>query len=95
MTNSYKVGLVFAIILGGWHLVWSILVATGLGQALYDVILWAHMIHLAVTIGPFDLAASITLIVVTTIVGYIIGYVASWVWNTMHRQKFAPRVGGP
>ena len=42
MTNSYKVGLVFAIILGGWHLVWSILVATGLGQALYDVILWAH-----------------------------------------------------
>jgi hypothetical protein len=53
------------------------------------------MIHLAVTIGPFDLAASITLIVVTTIVGYIIGYVASWVWNTMHRQKFAPRVGGP
>ncbi len=95
MSNSNKVGLVFAILLGGWHLVWSILVATGLGQALYDFILWAHMIHLAVTIGPFDLTASITLIVVTTIVGYIVGYVASWLWNTMHRQKFAPRVGGP
>ncbi len=85
MSNSNKVGLVFAILFGGWHLVWSILVATGVGQVLYDFILWAHMIHLAVTIGPFDLTASITLIVVTAILGYVIGYVASLVWNRMHR----------
>ena len=43
------------------------------------------MIHLAVKIGPFDLAASITLIVVTAIFGYLIGYIASSVWNWMHR----------
>ncbi len=85
MGNPNKVGLVFAIVIGGWHFVWSILVATGLGQLLYDFILWAHMIHLAVTIGPFNLVASITLIVVTTIFGYLIGYVASLVWNWMHR----------
>jgi len=59
MSNPNKVGLVFAILLGGWHLVWSLFVATGLGQLLYDFILWAHMIHLAVTIGPFDFTASI------------------------------------
>jgi hypothetical protein len=79
------VGLVFAFLLGGCHLVWSLLVAAGLGQLLYDFILWAHMIHLAVKIGPFDLTASITLIVVTTILGYAIGYIASLVWNRMHR----------
>jgi hypothetical protein len=85
MSNANKVGLVLAILLGGWHLVWSILVATGVGQVLYDFILWAHMIHLAVKIGPFDLTASITLIVVTAIFGYVIGYIASLVWNRMHR----------
>ena len=58
MSNPNKVGLVFAILLGGWHVAWSILVATGLGQTLYNFILWAHMIHLPVKIGPFDLTAS-------------------------------------
>jgi len=91
MSKPNKVGLVFAILLGGWHLVWSILVATGFGQVLYDFILWAHMIHLTVTIGPFDFIASITLIVVTAILGYLIGYIASLLWNKMHQREFAPR----
>jgi len=85
MGSPNKVGLVFAILLGGWHVVWSILVATGLGQILYEFILWAHMIHLAVTIGPFDLRASLTLIVVTAIFGYVTGYIASLAWNRLHR----------
>ena len=85
MSNPNKVGLVFAILLGGSHLVWSMLVATGLGQILYDFILWAHMIHVAARVGPFDLNASITLIVVTAILGYVIGYIASLVWNRMHQ----------
>ena len=85
MSNPNKVGLVFALLLGGLHLVWSLLVATGLGQLLYDFILWAHMIHLAVKIGPFDLTASITLVVVTMIFGYAIGYIASLVWNWMQQ----------
>jgi len=84
MSNPNKVGVVFAILLGGWHLVWSILVATGFGQILYDFILWAHMIHLAIMIGPFDLTASITLIVVTAVFGYVLGFIGSWVWNRMH-----------
>ena len=85
MSNPNKVGIVFAILLGSWHVVWSILVATGLGQTLYDFILWAHMIHLAIKVGPFDPTASITLIVVTAIFGYVIGYIGSLVWNRMHR----------
>jgi hypothetical protein len=86
MSNPNKLGLVFAILIGGWHLVWSIFVATGLGQLLFDFILWAHMIHLAVAIGPFDLTASITLITITAILGYVIGYITFLVWNRMHRQ---------
>ncbi|MBM3578931.1 MAG: hypothetical protein FJX40_15090 [Alphaproteobacteria bacterium] len=81
MADKNKVGLVGAALLGGWHLVWSILVATGVGQTLYDFILWAHMIHLNITIGPFRLAASTTLIVMTTVFGYVIGYAGAWLWN--------------
>jgi hypothetical protein len=83
--STHKVGLVLAAVLGGWHLIWSLLVLTGVGQVLYDFILWAHMIHLAITIGPFDLTASLTLILITTIFGYVLGYIAALVWNRVHQ----------
>ncbi len=86
MAEKNKVGLVVGALLGGWHLVWSVLVATGLGQALYEFILWAHMIHLSIVVGPFDLAASATLVVVTSIFGYVIGYTGAWVWNIAHAR---------
>jgi hypothetical protein len=81
MADKNRVGLVGAALLGGWHLVWSILVATGIGQALYDFILWAHMIHLNIVIGPFNLPAAGTLVLVTAIFGYVIGYTGAWIWN--------------
>ena len=84
MINTNKTGLVFGALLGGWHLVWSLLVLSGLAQAFYDFILWAHMIHINITIGPFDLIASVTLIVITTLFGYLIGVVGATVWNKIH-----------
>ena len=83
--NPGKVGLVGGVLFGGFHLIWSILVATGMGQALYDFVLWAHMIHVAVIIGPFDVTAFITLVIMTTIVGYCVGYALATVWNRVHR----------
>jgi len=83
MKSHNKVGLVFGALLGGWHAVWAILVALGVVQVIYDFVLWAHMIHLPITIGPFDLTATVTLIVITAIAGYVMGYVGSWVWNKM------------
>ena len=85
ITNPNKAGLVFGAVLGGWHLLWSLLVLLGFAQAIYDFILWAHMIHLEITIGPFDPRAAVTLIVFTTILGYIFGYTAAWIWNRVHR----------
>lgn len=86
MAHPNKVGLVFGALLGGWHLLWSLLVVTGVAQTIYDFILWAHMIHLAIVIGPFDISAAVTLIVVTAVMGYIIGYIGAWVWNRVHRS---------
>ncbi|HEY4501942.1 MAG TPA: hypothetical protein VJJ20_02650 [Candidatus Paceibacterota bacterium] len=84
--NIQKTGLTAGLLLGGWHFAWSLLVATGWAQAVYNFVLWAHMIHLPITIGPFDLTAAAVLIVMTAIVGYILGIVFAWVWNKVHRS---------
>lgn len=85
MTNSHKVGLVFGALLGGFHALWSVLVFFGVAQAIYDFILWAHMIHLPIIIGPFDATAVVTLIIMTAVMGYVGGYAGSKVWNRFHR----------
>lgn len=84
--NPSKAGIALGVLLGGAHLVWSVLVALGVAQALYDFILWAHMIHLQFAVGPFDLSAAVTLVVVTTAVGYVLGYCYALLWNRVHRN---------
>jgi hypothetical protein len=43
------------------------------------------MIHLTIVIGPFVATAALTLIVVTSLVGYILGYLGALVWNKVHK----------
>lgn len=47
------------------------------------------MIHLRLTIGPFDLVAAATLVVVTLLIGCVIGYVFAVIWNWFHRGTTA------
>ncbi len=85
MTNANKVGLVFGALLGGFHLLWAVLVMMGIAQMIYDYILWAHMIHLPIVIGPFDATAAGVLVVMTAVMGYAGGYIGAMVWNKFHR----------
>ncbi len=86
MANRNRIGLVFGAVLGGWHLVWALLVLSGVAQMFYDFILWAHMIHLPLTVGPFDLTAAVTLVIVTSLIGYVFGYTGAWVWNKIRGE---------
>ncbi len=83
--NPHKVALVFAAVLGGSHLAWSVLVVLGWGQPLINFVLWAHMIQVPYVVGPFDLTASATLIVFTAVMGYVGGYLFGLIWNRVHR----------
>lgn len=85
MIKPNKVGLVFAALISGCHLVWVILVVLGLAQPLTNFIFWAHMIRPVYVIGPFDALAAITLLVITFFSGYVLGYIGGSLWNRFHR----------
>ena len=83
-TNPKKVGLVVGAMLGGVHVLWSLLVFLGWAQGLVNFSMWAHMITSGPTVGPFDITAAATVIVVACLVGYAVGYAAGTVWNKIH-----------
>lgn len=83
--NPAKTGLVVGKLLATVHLVWAILVAFGWAQGLVNFSQWAHMVSMSLVVGPFDLTAAITVIVVAGLVGYAIGFVFAKYWNWIHK----------
>jgi hypothetical protein len=87
MANPNKVGLVFAAVIGGWHLIWAVLVLLGWAQPIIDFIFWAHMIQPVYVIKPFNPVAALTLIVLTAVIGYLFGFIGAVIWNKLHRAQ--------
>ena len=83
--SPWRTGLVFAALLGLWHLVWAGLVAVGAAQPLVDFVLRIHFIDLPVRIAPFDAALAAVLVVVTSAVGWVGGAVLAVLWNRLHK----------
>lgn len=82
----HKVGLAFGAFLGLVHLLWSALVFLGWGQGLLDFIFNLHMIHPVYEVGPFDPAMAGSLVLVTAVIGYAIGYALTLIWNRVHKN---------
>ena len=83
--NPTKTGLALGKLVGGLHLVWAILVAFGWAQALVNFSMWAHMVSVPVVVGAFNLSAAVTVIIVATAIGYVLGYTFAKIWNWLHR----------
>lgn len=83
--NPRRTGLALGYLFGGVHLLWAIAIGLGWGQLAVDFMFWAHMIHLPITVGPFDMSAAVTLIIVTFVAGYVLGYAFARIWNRVHR----------
>ena len=83
--NPTKTGLALGGLVGGAHLVWSILIAFGWAQALVNFSQWAHMVSVPVVVKTFDLSAAITVIVIAGIIGAVVGNVFARIWNYLHR----------
>lgn len=85
MTSPNKVGLLFAAAMVGWHVCWIVLVLLGWAQRILDFIFWAHMIQPVYVVKVFDPIAALTLIVITSVIGYVFGTAGAVVWNKLHR----------
>ena len=84
--NRNIAGLVVGALFGGWHLLWSLLVALGWAQSLIDFIFWIHFIKPIYVIQPFSILLASTLVVVTAIIGYVIGNIFAMLWNQLHKM---------
>jgi len=82
--NPIKAATTLAILLGGWHLCWALLVATGVAQSVIDFVFWMHFIKPVYVVGSFDLAIALLLIAVTAMLGFVAGLVFSLLWNKVH-----------
>ena len=80
-----KAGLVLGSVVGGWHFIWSSLVLFGWAQLVIDFIFWIHFIKPVYVIEPFKFGIAIVLIMVTTVIGYVIGLLFGVMWNRINR----------
>lgn len=79
--KGHKLGLVVGGFLGLVHLMWSVLVALGWAQPLLHIILRLHFMYPSPTVANFDLTTAIALVVVTSVIGYVVGRVIALLWN--------------
>ncbi|MBV9346721.1 MAG: hypothetical protein JO245_01975 [Pseudolabrys sp.] len=77
-------GLAFGGVFSLFHLGWAALIAAGLAQPAIDFILWLHMIKPFLIVEPFDLARAVGLVIVTGLIGYVLGGVFALLWNRLH-----------
>ena len=84
--NPTKTGLALGMFAGGVHVLWLALILLGWAKPLINFILWAHLLFVPFAIKPFDSTAAATLIIVTTIVGFIVGNILARLFNWAHRE---------
>ena len=80
-----RLGLVFAVFLGGWHLVWSLLVLFHWAQPVIDFIFWLHFITPPYQVGAFVAWRAGALIAVTALLGFVFGSIIAGIWNWMRQ----------
>jgi len=85
--DKHKAGLVFGSVMGLWHLVWSLLVAGNFAQRLLNWIYQIHFLNNPFQVADFVFVRAVVLIVVTAVIGYVVGWVFAVIWNRLHRAS--------
>lgn len=85
--SPVKTGLALGKLMAGVHLVWVIVVALGWAQTLINFVLWAHMVETNIVIREFDFSAAVAIVVTTGVLGFVLGYAYSKIYNWLHRNR--------
>jgi hypothetical protein len=87
MISKNKLGVVVGSAFGIWHLAWALLVAFGIAQWLLDWTFRLHFIEPAYVVTTFQPLQAIGLIVVTSVLGYLTGWIVAASWNWLHEER--------
>lgn len=79
--NPAKASLSVGIVVGLWHFMWVLLVATGTAKLIMDFVLRLHFIQLDFAIEPFSVSTASALVGLTFAIGALFGLIFALVWN--------------
>ena len=79
--QPFRSAFTFALLLGGFHFFWALLVATRLAQPLSEFLFRIHFIRPVYVIEPFQLGVAALLVAVTTAVGALVDWAFELIWN--------------
>jgi hypothetical protein len=85
--NKNRAGIVVGSLTGLWHLTWSLLVAFGVAQTFINWVFRLHFIQPPYTITAFNVVTAVTLIVVTSVIGFVMGWLFGAIWNWLHSSE--------
>ncbi len=74
-------GIFFAIV----HALWAILVWIGLAKPFLDFVFKLHFMTMDYSIEAFGFLRALGLLIMTFVVGYVIGWVFSAFWNKFNK----------
>ena len=83
--NPMKTGFTVGALICAWHILWSLFVLLGWAQPVLNFLFWAHMIRPIYIVAGFQPAAAGTLIAITFVSGFLLGWVGALIWNALHR----------
>lgn len=84
--NVQKTALMFGTFAGLMHTIWSLMVFFGFAQAYLDWIIGLHFLVNPFTVSAFNLTTAVTLVVATFVIGYLVGWIFSTVWNGINKK---------
>ena len=84
--STTMTGLAIGAMMGSIHLTWSICVAAGWGQSILNFFFWMYFIKPIDLVEPFEATRALTLVAVSSIIGYALGSSAARIWNRIRAQ---------
>lgn len=81
--DKNKIGLFTGGTIAFFNLVWSILVVLGIAQVLLDFVFSLHFLNNPFVVSTFDPIKFLTLLIVTFVSGYVIGWASTFLWNKL------------
>ena len=77
--DGKKLGLTLGSLFALWYIIWALVLTLG-GQGLLDGIIKIHLINMSIS-PAFTLTNAIIGLVYHFVIGLVMGYVISWLYN--------------